>query len=69
MDEYNNLIDFELALDVAPTFGITEKQAKIYLDEMKGIVENNWRMLAKKYGLTRGGIERMAPAFDMEFKG
>lgn len=68
VDEYNNLIDFELALDVASTFGITEKQAKIHLDEIKSIVENNWRILAKKYGLTRGEIERMAPAFDMEFK-
>ena len=69
VDEYNNLIDFELALDVAPTFGLTEKQAKIHLDEIKSIVENNWRILAKKYGLTRGEIERMSPAFDMEFKG
>ncbi len=68
VDEYNNLIDFELALEVAPIFGITEKQARICLDEIKGIVEKNWRILAKKYGLTRGEIERMAPAFDMEYK-
>lgn len=69
VDEYSNLIDFELALDVAPAFGLTEKQAKIQLDEIKSIVENNWRMLAKKQGLARGEIEGMAPAFDMEFKG
>lgn len=69
VDEYNNLIDFEVALEVAPTFGVGKKQAKIYLDEIKSIVENNWRILAKKYGLTRGEIERMSPAFDMEFKG
>lgn len=69
VDEYNNLIDFEVALDVAPTFGIGEKQARVYLDEIKNIVENNWRILAKKYGLTRGEIGRMSPAFDMEFKG
>ncbi|MCC8107234.1 MAG: type II toxin-antitoxin system HipA family toxin [Clostridiales bacterium] len=68
VDENNNLIDFELALDVASMFGIAEKQARIYLDEIRSIVENNWRILAKKYGLTRGEIERMAPAFDMEFK-
>ena len=68
VDENNNLIDFELALDVASMFGITEKQAGIYLDEIRGIVENNWRILAKRYGLTRGEIDRMAPAFDMEFK-
>ena len=69
VDEYSNLIDFELALDVAPAFGLTEKQAKIQLDEIKSIVENNWRMLAKKQGLARGEIEGMAPAFDLEFKG
>ena len=34
VDENNTLIDFELALDVASTFGITEKQAKIHLDEI-----------------------------------
>jgi len=68
VDENNNLIDFELALDVASMFGITEKQARVCMDEIRGIVENNWRILAKKHGLTRGEIERMAPAFDMEFK-
>ena len=65
VDEYSNLIDFELALDVAPTFGLNEKQAKMHLDEIKSIVENNWRILAKKYDLNRGEIEGMAPAFDM----
>ncbi|MCD7745309.1 MAG: type II toxin-antitoxin system HipA family toxin [Lachnospiraceae bacterium] len=68
VDENDNLIDFELALDVASMFGIAEKQARICLDGIRSIVENNWRILAKKYGLTRGEIERMAPAFDMEFK-
>ena len=35
VDEYSNLIDFELALDVAPTFGVTEKQAKTHMGEIK----------------------------------
>jgi len=48
VDENNNLIDFELALDVASMFGITEKQARVCMDEIRGIVENNWRILAKK---------------------
>ncbi len=68
VDENNNLIDFEVALDVALTFGINKKQAKQHIDEIKNIVENNWRILAKKYGLPRGEIERMSPAFDMEYK-
>lgn len=69
VDEYSNLIDFELALSVAPIFGLTEKQAKKQLEEMKEIIVSNWRVLAKKYGLGRGEMERMAPAFDMEYKG
>lgn len=58
-----------MALDVAPIFGISDKQEKMHLDEIKNTVENNWRILAKKYGLSRGEIERMSPAFDMDFKG
>lgn len=68
VNESNNLIDFKLALEVAPTFGLTAKQANIQLNEIKNIVKNNWRMLAKKHGLNRGEIERMEPAFNMEYK-
>ena len=68
VDEYSNLIDFELVLSVAPIFGLTEKQANEQLKEIKSVIENNWRALANKYGLSRGEIEGMAPAFDMEFK-
>ncbi len=53
---------------IADMFGIAEKQARVCLDEIRGIVVKNWRILAKRYGLSRGKIERMAPAFDMEFK-
>ena len=68
VDEYSNLIDFELVLSVAPLFGLTKKQANEQLKEIKSVIENNWRALAKKYGLSRGEIEGMAPAFDMDFK-
>lgn len=68
VDEHNNLIDFDLALEVAPMFGIAEKEAKGSLQEIKTVVEDNWRILAKKYTITRGEIERMASAFDMKFK-
>ena len=68
VDEYSNLIDFELVLSVAPIFGLTKKQANEQLKEIKSVIENNWRELAKKYRLSRGEIEGMAPAFDMEFK-
>ena len=55
VDEYSNLIDFELVLSVAPIFGLTEKQANEQLKEIKSVIENNWRELAKKYGTDDSG--------------
>ena len=69
VDSDNNLIDFNLALSVAPMYGLTDAQALEELQEIKNVVENNWRRLALQYGLSRSEIEGMAPAFDMSFKG
>ncbi|MDD6572800.1 MAG: hypothetical protein PUF12_10500 [Thermoflexaceae bacterium] len=41
---------------------IEDEQAKIIVNEIKNTVKNNWRNLAKKYGLGRSEIERMKPA-------
>lgn len=68
VDESSNLIDFELVLAVAPMFGIAENDAKEQLDNIKNIVEGNWRTLAKQYGIGRGEMEGMSPAFDMRYK-
>lgn len=68
VDENNNLIDFELALSVSRLYEVSEKRAIEELNEIKNVVENNWRRLAQQYGLNRNEIERMAPAFDMMFK-
>ena len=69
VDYGNNLIDFNLALSVANIYGLTDTQALRNLQEIKNIVEKNWRRLAQQYGLSRSEIEKMAPAFDMSFKG
>ena len=69
VDSDNNLIDFNLALSVAKMYGITDAQALEELQEIKNVVESNWRRLAQQYGLSRSEIEGMAPAFDMSFKG
>ena len=69
VDSDNNLIDFNLALSVAKMYGLTEAQALEELQEIKNVVESNWRKLAQQYGLSRSEIEGMAPAFDMSFKG
>lgn len=68
VDSDSNLIDFNLALSVAKLYDLTEKQAMEELNEIKNVVETNWRKLAQKYGLSRSGIEYMAPAFDMTYK-
>lgn len=68
VDTDNNLIDFNLALSVAKTYGLTEQRATDELKEIKSVVENNWRRIAQQYGIHRSEIERMALAFDMTFK-
>ncbi len=68
VDEDNNLIDFDLAVSASKMYELPKKQAEESVDEIKDIVENNWKRLAKKYGLHRNEMERMAPAFDMTFK-
>ena len=63
VDEDDSSIDFELAVSAAPYYGVSEEQAKPIVNEVKSIVQDNWRNVAKKYGLSRGEIERMEPAF------
>lgn len=68
VDSDNNLIDFNLALSVAKVYGLTSVQALEELEEIKNVVENNWRKIAQQYGLSRSEIENMAPAFEMGYK-
>ena len=68
VDEYNNMIDFELALSVAQQYDVSPKLAEEILKEIKYVVDNNWKRIACGYGLGRGSIEMMSPAFDMTFK-
>lgn len=65
VNEDDNRISLKLAIQVAPRFGIEEKQASIYANDMITIVRNNWTTLASKYGLSRGQIEEMRPAFSL----
>ena len=63
VDSDNSSIDFDLAVDVSEYYGIEKKQATEEVDKIKCIVKNNWRLIARKYGISRGEIERMEPAF------
>lgn len=63
VDENDNSIDIKLALRIAPRFGIAESEAKHISEEMFEIVRSNWQIKADKYGITRGQIQNMKPAF------
>ncbi len=63
VDDEDNSISVELSIRTAPRFGISEAQAKKAADEILMIVRENWERLAKEYGLSRGQIEDMRPAF------
>lgn len=63
VDDEDNSISIPLAISVAPRFGITEVKANELADEILQIVKNNWERMAKEYGLSRGQIENMRPAF------
>ena len=64
VDDNDNSISIPLAVSVAPRFGITEAKAREIADEIQTVVKDNWERIAKEYGLTRGQIENMRPAFE-----
>ena len=55
---------------VAPIWWNTQPDDKAtnYIENVKVTVENNWKIIAKKHGLSRNEIEYMSPAFNMEYK-
>jgi len=52
-----------LAKDAALYYGLSVKQAEQGIAEIRTIVEKNWELFAKEFGITRNEIERMRPAF------
>ena len=63
IDEGDNRINIELAIQIAVRFGISEANAKSYAKDILEIVGENWEKIAANYGLTRRQIEDMRPAF------
>lgn len=63
VNEDDNRISISLAIDTAHRFGIKEGDAVNLAKEITETVKNNWEKLAKKYGIPRGKIEDMRPAF------
>lgn len=63
VDSMSSLIDKNLLLDTAVYYGITEQQGKDILEKMCLIVHDNWKKIAKRYGISRNSILYMEPAF------
>ena len=63
VDEQDNTIDINLAIRTSVRYGISTQEAETYVQEILTVVRENWAALAVRYGLTRGQIEAMKPAF------
>lgn len=68
VDDEDNRISINLAVQTAPRFGISEKDAWDYVKDILTTVRDNWEKLAKEYGLSHGQIEDMRPAFDICYR-
>lgn len=64
VDDGDNSISIDLAISTAHRFCISEEEAEKIAEEMISIIRDNWERLSKEYGLSRGQIEYMRPAFD-----
>ena len=63
VDEEDNSINIDLAIQTAVRFGISEMDAKTYAKDILTVVKENWEKRATAYGLSRRLIEEMRPAF------
>ena len=63
VSEDDSTISFELAIETAQYYGLSQKEADKIVTEISSTVRDNWERLASEYGLSRGSIEKMRPAF------
>mgnify|MGYP004475600093 FL=1 len=63
VDEEDNRISIDLAVQTAVRFGISKSDAGDYAENILKIIRDNWEKTAVGYGLTRRQIEEMRPAF------
>ncbi len=60
----DNSISIDLAIESAHHFSLSVEEATELANNITTTVRDNWEKLATKYGLSRGAIEYMRPAFD-----
>lgn len=64
VDEDDNSISIDLAVQTAVKFGISKSDAEAMAEDILQIVRDNWERTAARYALTRRQIEEMRPAFN-----
>lgn len=64
VDENDNSISIDLAVQTAVKFGISKSDAEAVAEDILQIVRDNWERTAAGYALTRRQIEEMRPAFN-----
>lgn len=64
VDEDDNSISIDLAVQTAVKFGISKSDAEAVAEDILQIVRDNWERTAARYALTRRQIEEMRPAFN-----
>jgi serine/threonine-protein kinase HipA len=62
IDETSGVLDFDIAMNVAPFFRLNKNEADVILYEVKTAV-NNWEKVARQTRITRNEIELMRSAF------
>ena len=65
VNESDNRINADLAIDTAERFGIGKNEAMKEAAEIINIVGSNWLRIASDCGISRGQIESMRPAFGL----
>jgi serine/threonine-protein kinase HipA len=63
IDEYDNSLDFELALSVSKFFRLGKNDARLIIEEIRSAV-SSWRDRAKAMGLRKSEIEQMESTFE-----
>ncbi len=64
VDEEDNSISIDLAVQTAVRFGISKSDAEAEAEDILKIVRDNWEKTAAEYSLTRRQVEEMRPAFN-----
>ena len=66
INENDNLISIDLAVEAAPYFGLSKNEANKAAREIVSIVQSKWERTAVQQGLNRASIETMRPAFSLK---